>query len=94
MVKIMSSSGIVYIIVGIVLFIPILILTQMILPFPYGMVFGLGISIAVLVVFVKKGIKKNKEPTREFTQKSICSNCNAENPSNNKFCTKCGKPLN
>lgn len=93
MVKIMSRSGTIYIVIGIILFIPIFIGSKMLLPFPYGFTLGIGGAIVILAIFLAIGIKKNKKPFRQFQQKIVCKKCNVENLSYNKFCTKCGESL-
>lgn len=90
----MNVKGIVFILLGIGLAVPIFIATQMLLPFPYGMIFGLCSVIGLIGVGIIFAKKTNKIETRQSFSQTFCPKCGAKNNSKNQFCTKCGMKIN
>lgn len=92
------ATKIYLIIIGAVSFIPINIGMQMILPFPYGIVGGLGVGITVLLIFIKKAIKEDSSSIRSGDSTNgitaYCKKCGSKIDSKNNFCIKCGTELN
>lgn len=84
-----------YIVVGILAFFGILIVMQMILPFPWGLVGGFVIAVMVLVTFIKKATRYSSKPLPptkpDDTQFWVCPHCGKDTEAyfGKQYCRSC-----
>jgi len=92
MIKI--SRGIILIIIGIILSLPVAKVFQIFLPSAYGPIFtllvgpGFIIAGAVFVIKERKSLKAKKEMVSDQTE--FCGKCGNEVSGEDTFCTNCG----